>query len=436
MTILLSHNFDIIIIGSGIIGCSIGLELLRKGFKTCNIDMYSKPGKGSTSYSSGIIRTFYSALDSVKVSSEGLFFWKNLDDYLKQSNSVKFRQIPSIILENDSSKNFIKKVLLSYDLLNIFYERIDQKILKKNYPWMNLDSYGQPKLITDRTFGKIEGKINSAIRIPDSGYISDPQMATTNVQEACKREGGTFLFNQKVVEILKKTGKITGIRLENNIFVSSPVIVNCAGPHSNKITKMAFQDHENDMSINTRPLREEVAYLPWPTNVKYSNEGIMCPDFENGIYFRSEIGNKLISGSTEPTCDNLKWCNNYDNLNTNLGQDYDNSIYRLSLRIKNLPIPNQASGIVACYDVTPDWCPIYDKSNIPGYYMAIGTSGNQFKNAPVIGYLMTELIIRNESSNFQSNDFFQMRHSHFYINMKKFSRLRTITPDSAINVLA
>jgi hypothetical protein len=29
---------------------------------------------------------------------------------------------------------------------------------------------------------------------------------------------------------------------------------------------------------------------------------------------------------------------------------------------------------------------------LPGYYVAIGTSGNQFKNAPCIGALMTTLI--------------------------------------------
>ena len=59
-----------------------------------------------------------------------------------------------------------------------------------------------------------------------------------------------------------------------------------------------------------------------------------------------------------------------------------------------LPIPDATStqGVVACYDVTDDWTPIYDASSLPGFYMAIGTSGNQFKNAAVAGRLMRELI--------------------------------------------
>ena len=32
---------------------------------------------------------------------------------------------------------------------------------------------------------------------------------------------------------------------------------------------------------------------------------------------------------------------------------------------------------MACYDASEDWTPIYDKSKLNGYFMAIGTSGNQ-----------------------------------------------------------
>ena len=46
------------------------------------------------------------------------------------------------------------------------------------------------------------------------------------------------------------------------------------------------------------------------------------------------------------------------------------------------------------YDVSNDWIPIYDRTEIEGYYLAIGTSGNQFKNAPVVGDLMTSVILR------------------------------------------
>jgi sarcosine oxidase subunit beta len=42
--------------------------------------------------------------------------------------------------------------------------------------------------------------------------------------------------------------------------------------------------------------------------------------------------------------------------------------------------------------VSDDWIPIYDRSALDGFYLAIGTSGNQFKTAPAVGELMATLI--------------------------------------------
>lgn len=57
-----------------------------------------------------------------------------------------------------------------------------------------------------------------------------------------------------------------------------------------------------------------------------------------------------------------------------------------------LGIPSKMWGCVDLYDVTEDWLLIYDRSCVEGYYMACGTSGYQFKNAPVAGKVMAELI--------------------------------------------
>jgi len=42
--------------------------------------------------------------------------------------------------------------------------------------------------------------------------------------------------------------------------------------------------------------------------------------------------------------------------------------------------------------VTEDWSPILDRSALGGYFTATGTSGNAFKNAPIIGDFMAQLI--------------------------------------------
>ena len=60
-------------------------------------------------------------------------------------------------------------------------------------------------------------------------------------------------------------------------------------------------------------------------------------------------------------------------------------------------IPHRPTGLAALYDVTTDWVPLYDKSDLPGFFMACGTSGNQFKNAPLAGQFL-KLIIDAEAA--------------------------------------
>ena len=70
----------------------------------------------------------------------------------------------------------------------------------------------------------------------------------------------------------------------------------------------------------------------------------------------------------------------------------------------------------------PDWTPIYDKSSLGGYYLAIGTSGNQFKNAGVAGDLMASLIdaIENKRIDHDNEPFlqFEKTNPHDSVNTK------------------
>ena len=55
-------------------------------------------------------------------------------------------------------------------------------------------------------------------------------------------------------------------------------------------------------------------------------------------------------------------------------------------RIPTLRIPHRPVGIVGIYDVADDWIPVYDRTDLDGFYVALGTSGNQFKNAAIAGH--------------------------------------------------
>ena len=77
-----TETYDAVIIGAGVIGSSIALEMARAGKRTLNVDRAAGAGQGSTSYSSGICRMFYSVLDSVKFSWEGYDYWKHWPEHI------------------------------------------------------------------------------------------------------------------------------------------------------------------------------------------------------------------------------------------------------------------------------------------------------------------------------------------------------------------
>ncbi|MBT7647782.1 MAG: FAD-binding oxidoreductase, partial [Rhodospirillaceae bacterium] len=80
---------------------------------------------------------------------------------------------------------------------------------------------------------------------------------------------------------------------------------------------------------------------------------------------------------------------------------------------------------------------IYDKSDLKGFYLAIGTSGNQFKNAPIAGEMMADLIEACENGRDHDADpvSFRLRHIDHEIDMAFFSRNREINENSSFSVL-
>jgi sarcosine oxidase subunit beta len=68
--------------------------------------------------------------------------------------------------------------------------------------------------------------------------------------------------------------------------------------------------------------------------------------------------------------------------------------------------------------------------------MAVGTSGNQFKNAAVAGHCMAELIEACESGHDHDADPLSVRarYTGLDLNMGMYSRLRAVDPDSSFSV--
>jgi sarcosine oxidase subunit beta len=236
------------------------------------------------------------------------------------------------------------------------------------------------------------------------------------------------------VEVLTKSGRVDGVKLADGTQLLAPVVVNAAGPHSFKINRMAGV--EEGMRIRTRALKRQVCHVPSPKGIDFNLQGTIITDGDTGCYARPEVGNNVLLGSLDPKCDAREWVDP-DDYDHGFTDQWRTQVLRGAQRIPSLPIPSQQRGVVDLYDVSDDWLPIYDTSNLPGFYMAVGTSGSQFKNAPVVGKLMAELIAKVEAGHDHDRDPVQLplTYTRRTCNTGFFSRLRELNPESSYSVI-
>ena len=434
----MSESYDAIIIGAGIIGACTAYELAKKGWRTLNIDKLPAAGYGSTGNSCAIIRTHYSTRDGAALAYEGWFYWKDWPGYLgveDERGLALYHDIGAMVMKTEQN-NYLRTICANMDALGIPYETWDPARIAGELPGYDVHRFGPVKRTEDPDFGKPgDENVEGAVFFPCAGYISDPQLATHNVQRAAEARGAAFRFNRQVTEILtEEGGRVRGVRLASGEEVLAPVVVNVAGPHSYKINEMAGVT--GDMNITTRALRQEVTHVPSPPGFDFERDGLVTSDSDIGCYCRPELGNHILIGSEDPECDEREWVDP-DDYNKDFTDQWSLQAQRVAQRIPSLGIPSRTKGVVDLYDVSDDWIPIYDKSALGGFYMAIGTSGNQFKNAPVAGKMMAALIAycQDGKDHDRAPLRFTLANSGRDIDIGFYSRLREINEESSFSVL-
>ena len=431
------ENYDAVIIGAGIIGSCIAFEMAKRGWRTLNIDKFPAAGYGSTSYSCAIIRTHYSTLTGTAMAYEGYHRWRQWREYLGVNDErglAEFRQSGCLVLKTRGNAG-LGPVLGHTQVLGIPWEEWDEAQILKRLPFLNLDCFAPPRQPEDADFGvPTGGRIQGGVYFPIAGYINDPQLAAHNAQVAAEHRGARFRFSSEVVAIDSRNNRVDGVTLNSGEKILAPVVVNVGGPYSSVLNRLAGVDEK--MVLTTRALRQEVAHVTFMPEFDFEHDGTIYSDNDVGCYARPDVGNRLLVGSENPECDPMEWVDP-DRMNESLTEQANAQLMRMAQRIPDLPIPGHLSGIAACYDVTPDWIPVYDKSDLDGYYLAIGTSGNQFKNAPVVGELMAELIsaCENGADQDRSPMPFRLEALGRTIDSGFFSRNWEVNAESSFSVL-
>ncbi|WP_055477943.1 NAD(P)/FAD-dependent oxidoreductase [Sphaerimonospora mesophila] len=423
------RTYDAVIVGAGVIGAAIALALSRAGWRTLNIDREGMPGHGSTSASAGILRVHASSRDAVVLAAEALPYWENWADFVRLPAGERlavFQRCGSVIFDDGSG--YGERAAATMASLGEPHERWTPEQLAERLPFFDLRAFGPPALPEDEEFGRDpDTSITGALYTPSSGFVADPALAAQNLMAAARLAGAECALRTTVVEIRRRGDRVIGLTLADGRRIDTPVIVNAAGPHSALLNRMAGV--EEGMRVRSRPIRQELHQVPAPPGVDFLTQGLHVVDGDLGINFRPESGNTILVGGNGAACDPVVEVADPDRHDPAVTRSvWDRHILRLAQRVPDLRIPSRPTGVAGLYDITDDWQPIYDRTDLGGFYVAIGTSGNQFKTAPLVGVLMAALIDAAQSGRDLDDAPLVVTGEHTArdIHMSTYSRLRRL----------
>jgi sarcosine oxidase subunit beta len=423
-----SESGDVVIIGAGVVGASIALQLAEAGREVTVIDRNGAVGAGSTSASSAVIRFHYSTRPGVIAAWESQFCWQRWGDFLGHADPAGLaRYIVTGGLVLESPVFAMDRVTALFTDVGVPFQRLSAGQLPPGSPaWTRAATSRRAR--RREVLGRPERDLG-ALWTPDGGYIDDPQLATHNLMHAARMHGARVLLGTEITAIMSNRTRVAGVRTSAADKINAATVVNAAGPASGHVNRLAGVHGE--FAITTRPLRQEVHHVRGQPGQNLAGQELAglthVADSNLGTYFRPEPGGGLLVGGQEPECDPMQWLDDPDDYNPAATSAlFDAQVTRLARRVPAVTVPGRPSGIAGVYDVTQDWIPVYDRTSLEGYYVAIGTSGNQFKNAPVIGQIMTALITACEASRDHDRDPVTWRapHTGLEVDLSHYSGLR------------
>ncbi len=418
-------SYDAIVIGAGVMGASVSLELARGGRSVLCVDAGEAVGSGSTSSSSAVIRFNYSTPDSILTAWEAGHRWKRFADHLgfvDPDGMVRYVETGCLALDTPNDNR--PQVTEMFGRFGIPYEDLSGQEIQERLPALDKGDFYPPRPVDDPLFADEPAKDIAGYYTPEGGFIDDPMRAAQNFMYAARQHGARVQLRSRVTEIRRSGGSVQGITLSSGEAIDAPVVINVGGPAAAHLNEMAGVAEE--MRVKSRPLRQEVHVVEAPENWT-PEAGSLVSDPGVGVYFRPGLGGTVLIGSTEPECDELHWVDDHTDFNpVPTPELFEAQVLRTARRLPELRIPLAPVGLADLYDASDDWAPLYDKTSLAGFFMACGTSGNQFKNATMVGTFMAALVDAAAAGQDHDVDPVQVTGdlTGETINLGAFSRLR------------
>jgi glycine/D-amino acid oxidase-like deaminating enzyme len=357
----MAETADILIIGAGIVGCSLAYQLALQGASRVAVVDKDLICSGSTGRSAGGIRQQFATDLNIRLSLESIRMFERMPDELGVDPG--FRRVGYLFLASTETELalFRQNVALQ-QRHGVPVQLVGPDDIRRLVPFVQLD------------------RILGGTYCPTDGYAA-PYEVTMGYAAAARRHGVTIHEQRAVTTVLQQSGRVVGVETASGP-IHAPVVVNAAGAFAGQIGDMAGVD------VPVRPYRRQLfTTLPVPA---FTPEPPLTIDYHRNWYFRGELGGCLFSGPKDEE----------STFNTNV--DWEHLAESVEQAVVRLPLLAEAEihrGWAGLYEISPDSNAILGPiPELEGFYVAGGHSGHGFQHGPIVGKLMAELILTGRTT--------------------------------------
>ena len=390
--IQMSNTADAVIVGGGVMGCSILYNLAQRGMTDTVLLERDVLASGSTSRSQAILRMHYSNEVTTRLAWDSLAIFRDFDELVGIPSGYT-RTGYFVIVGPEDGEAMEGNVSMQRDV------GVDTSIV-------TAEDVREIAPMIDTMDGE------SFAYEPDSGY-ADPYSVTTGYANAARNMGARVLAASPATGIEVTGDRVTAV-LTADGRIETPIAVVAAGPWSGPFLKAI------GVEVSLRPIRHQVIMLRRPQDIVPDHP--IIGDVVNDMSPRPDAGNLTLIGVGEDE--------QSDPETFNQGVDMslvENTFEKLTKRMPGMAQALFRGGWSGLFTVTPDWHPVLDRvDGIDGLYLAVGFSGHGFKLSPMIGVVMSELITEGRAT---SVDISQL-------NLARFERGQHMHSRYSMQVLA